>query len=256
MNQEKIGVFIADMRKKQGMSQKQLADAVGVTDKSVSKWETGKSLPEISKMEVLCETLHININELLSGERLSDAAYTKKAEENMINLIQESETKVTRTNSVSIIVMIVLSIVPIVFSILYGRESYFNGDTNLLVWVDFPTIIVMTAVTVLYLLGTKTAKAFRRAFVIVSSKQNFLSMEIHKSRIAVKMVRTAWLVTGALVSMLGYVSTALDIAGNYNVQDRYAMIILNFALASLGIIYGLIGYLILTPIKMRLELTP
>ena len=55
MNQEKIGVFIADMRKKQGMSQKQLADEVGVTDKSVSKWETGKSLPELSKMETLCE---------------------------------------------------------------------------------------------------------------------------------------------------------------------------------------------------------
>lgn len=70
MNQEKIGAFITDMRKSQGMSQKQLADAVGVTDKSVSKWECGKSLPEISKMEPLCEALHININELLSGERL------------------------------------------------------------------------------------------------------------------------------------------------------------------------------------------
>ena len=255
MNQEKIGTFIADTRKKHGMSQKQLADAVGVTDKSVSKWETGKSLPEISKMESLCEALQININELLSGERLSEAAYPQKAEENMMNLIHESEAKATQTNSVGIIVMIVLSLLPIVFSAFYGREFYFNGSVSMLVWVDPPTITAMAAVTVLYLIGTKTARAFWRAFIIVGSKKDCDSAEIHASCVAVKMVQSSWLITGVLVSIFGYVSTAFYGADVHNVQDRYAMITLNLTLASLGIIYGLIGYLILIPIKTKLGLT-
>lgn len=256
MNQEKIGVFIADMRKKQGMSQKQLADEVGVTDKSVSKWETGKSLPEISKMEVLCETLHININELLSGERLSGAAYSDIAEKNMISLIHESEIRANKINIIGLAAMMVLSFVPVMFSIFYGHTDYFDGRANLAVWFDPPTITAMAAITLLYLIGTKSVKSFGRAFAIVIDKATYTDAEIHVSKSAVKMVRTSWLITGTLVSMLGYVSTALDVAGNYNVQDRYAMIILNFALASLGIIYGLIGYLILTPVKMRLELAP
>ena len=254
MNQEKIGAFIAEMRKMQGMSQKQLADIVGVTDKSVSKWETGKSLPEISKMESLCEALHININELLSGERLSEDVYPQKAEENMMNLIHESETKAAQTNSVGIIAMIVLSLLTIVFSAFYGREFYFNGSVSMLVWVDLPTITVMTVVTILYLIGTKTARAFWRAFVIVGGKQNYDSAEIHASCISVKMVQSSWLITGVLVRVLGYMSTALDVATIHNAQDRYAVVALNLALASLGIIYGLVGYLILTPIKTKLAI--
>ena len=254
MDQEKIGAFIADVRKRQGISQKQLADIVGVTDKSVSKWETGKSLPEISKMESLCRALHISINEFLSGERLSEAVYPQKAEENMMNLIHESEAKAAQTNSVGIIVMIVLSFLPIVFSAFYGREFYFNGSVSMLVWVDPLTITAMTVVTALYLIGTKTARAFWRAFVIVGSKQNYDSAEIHASCIAVKTVQSSWLITGVLVSILGYVSTMLDIANIHNVQDRYATITLNLALASLGIIYGLIGYLILIPIKTKLAI--
>ena len=253
MNQEKIGTFIANARKEQGLSQKDLADAIGVTDKAVSKWECGKSMPEISKMETLCEVLHVNINELLSGERLSEAAYPQKAEENMINLIHESESKASQTNSVSIIVMIVLSFLPIVFSILYGRMNYFDGSASLAVWVDPPTVIAMAVVAILYLIGTKSTRAFRSAFVIVSSRQWYSDAQIKGSYIAVKMVRISWLIMGILVSVLGYVSTAIDVAGNYGAQDRYAIIILNFAVSSLGIIYGLIGYLILTPIKAKLE---
>ena len=253
MDQEKIGAFIADIRKSQGMSQKQLADVIGVTDKAVSKWECGKSLPEISKMEPLCETLHININELLSGERLSEVSYSRKAEENMMNLIHESEEKIIRTNSVGIIVMIALSLFPIAFNILYGHDSYFDGSVSLLVWVDPLTIITMTAVTTLYLIGTKNMTVFLRSLILVGGKRNYSNEEIRGTCITVKMVQISWLITGVLVSILGYVSTAIDVAGNSGAQDRYIAMILNFANASLGIVYGLIGYLIMTPIKAKLE---
>ena len=91
MDQIKIGKFIAQMRKEQSFTQRQLADILGISDKTVSKWECGNGLPEISLMLPLCETLQISVNELLSGQRLIDSEYKNKAEENMMELMQERE---------------------------------------------------------------------------------------------------------------------------------------------------------------------
>lgn len=91
MEQRKIGKFIATERKTQGFTQRQLADQLGISDKTVSKWETGKGLPEVSLMIPLCETLHITVNDLLSGERVSESDYHKKAEDNMMDLIKENQ---------------------------------------------------------------------------------------------------------------------------------------------------------------------
>ncbi len=95
MNQEKTGKFIAVLRKEHSMTQKELAQRLGVSDKTVSKWETGRGLPEISIMQSLCETLGISINELLSGERLDVCAYREKAEENISVLIERRNYKKT-----------------------------------------------------------------------------------------------------------------------------------------------------------------
>lgn len=91
MDQIKIGKFIAQTRKEQNLTQRQLADALLISDKTVSKWECGKGLPEVSLMLPLCDVLHITVNELLTGEKVSDDDYRKKAEENMMNLIKENE---------------------------------------------------------------------------------------------------------------------------------------------------------------------
>lgn len=91
MNQIKTGKFIAETRKAQGLTQKQLADILEISDKTVSKWECGKGLPEVSLMLPLCSALNITVNDLLSGERVSKIEYINKAEENMMNLIKENE---------------------------------------------------------------------------------------------------------------------------------------------------------------------
>lgn len=91
MDQIKIGKFIAEMRKARSLTQRQLADALSISDKTVSKWECGKGLPEVSLMLPLCDTLHITVNDLLTGARVSEVDYQKKAEENMMNLIKENE---------------------------------------------------------------------------------------------------------------------------------------------------------------------
>ena len=91
MDQIKIGKFIAKMRKEKDMTQRELADALMISDKTVSKWECGKGLPEVSLMMPLCATLGITVNDLLTGERVSDLDYKEKAEENMMNLMEENQ---------------------------------------------------------------------------------------------------------------------------------------------------------------------
>ena len=91
MNQVKIGRFIAEMRKQQNLTQREFADILGISDKTISKWECGNGMPELSFMQPICTILKIDLNELFSGEKLTDADYKKKAEENMMTLIKEAE---------------------------------------------------------------------------------------------------------------------------------------------------------------------
>ena len=93
MDQIKIGRFIAACRKEQGMTQAVLAEKLGITDRAVSKWETGKSMPDSGIMLELCGLLKINVNELLSGERIMTKIYDKKAEENLLAMKREIEEK-------------------------------------------------------------------------------------------------------------------------------------------------------------------
>ena len=78
MDLHKIGRFIAERRKAVGMTQIQLAEKLGITDRAVSKWETGKSLPDSSIMLELCDILQISVNELLMGERINMENGNKK----------------------------------------------------------------------------------------------------------------------------------------------------------------------------------
>ena len=91
MDQIKIGKFIADERKRKGYTQKQLSEKLEISDKTISKWERGNGFPEVSLLLPLCNELEITVNELLSGERVSEEDYRKKAEENMVNLVREAQ---------------------------------------------------------------------------------------------------------------------------------------------------------------------
>ena len=91
MDQVKIGKFISDERKAKGYTQKQLSELLGISDKTISKWECGNGFPEASLLLPLCNELEITVNELLTGERISQQNYKEKAEENMVNMIREKE---------------------------------------------------------------------------------------------------------------------------------------------------------------------
>ena len=106
MNQTEVGKFIAKCRKEKALTQAQLAEKLHITDRAVSKWETGKSMPDSSILLELCEILGITVNELLSGERLAVESYEKKADENLIAL-KRKEEKHRKKNAV----------IPLLFSI-------------------------------------------------------------------------------------------------------------------------------------------
>lgn len=93
MNQIKIGKFIAEQRKKNNLTQMQLAEKLNITDRAISKWENGKAMPDSSIMLDLCNELKISLNELLSGEIIKMEDYKKQAEENLLEMKKEREEK-------------------------------------------------------------------------------------------------------------------------------------------------------------------
>lgn len=115
MDQIKIGGFIAEERKRKGYTQKILSEKLGISDKTISKWERGNGFPEVSLLIPLCSELDITVNELLSGERVSEEQYRKKAEENMVNLVKEAqENKKKIILSVMVGILTILAAVPLV----------------------------------------------------------------------------------------------------------------------------------------------
>jgi len=94
MNQEKIGKFIAKLRKDKNMTQEDLAQILGVNSRSVSRWETGKCMPDLSLLSPISEELEVSINELMSGEKIASKEYQNTFEKNMVTTI----SKVDKSN--------------------------------------------------------------------------------------------------------------------------------------------------------------
>ena len=127
MDQIRIGKFIAESRKSMNLTQRQLADALSISDKTISKWECGKGLPEVSLMLPLCAALDITVNDLLSGEKVSSTDYQKKAEGNMINLMKENEEN--RKRMALCIITVAITVIAVCALIVIAS------------YIDLPTVV-------------------------------------------------------------------------------------------------------------------
>ncbi|MBR2840319.1 MAG: helix-turn-helix domain-containing protein [Bacilli bacterium] len=149
MDVMKIGKFIADCRKKKNITQEQLAEKLHITNRAVSKWERGLSLPDADKMLDLCKILGINVNELLNGEKITMKNYEKKTDELLIELAKQEELK----NKKMITDMYVLSITTVVFYIgITLLASYTLGEGILF------GIIVVISTFILVMVGFYSLK--------------------------------------------------------------------------------------------------
>lgn len=102
MNQEKIGKFISELRKEKNMTQEQLAEKMGVTDKSISRWENGKTMPDLSMITILAEELNVEVSELLNGRKMTKEEL-EKLRDTINNVIEysnkEKENKTIKLNN-------------------------------------------------------------------------------------------------------------------------------------------------------------
>ena len=133
MNQEKIGKFIAQARKNKKMTQQELAEKLGVTDKSVGNWENGRNMPDLSLFKPLCAILGITINEFLSGERLKKDEYQDRFEENIINTIDYSTKKINLIkNNIGIILIVIGVLMSLTAMTMFASESSWGSIYSLI----------------------------------------------------------------------------------------------------------------------------
>ena len=150
MDLEKVGSFIRDKRKEKNLTQLELAEKIFVSEKTISKWETGKGFPDTSLMLPLCEVLEINANELLSGEEIKDdKAYKEKAEKNLIEL-KDEQIKTNKTLLRAEYFLIFSSIVMLLTCELLA--AFLNIETYLriiLMVIGFLNVAITFAVSVI-----------------------------------------------------------------------------------------------------------
>ena len=106
MDQIKIGKFIAERRKELNLTQMQLAEKLGITDRAVSKWENGKAMPDSSIMLELCEILQISVNDLLHGEVISMENYNKELENTLVDLVKQKEKNDKRLLDLQVVICV------------------------------------------------------------------------------------------------------------------------------------------------------
>lgn len=126
MHQERIGQFIAECRKQKKMTQSELGEKLGVTEKSISNWENGRNMPDLSLFKPLCDELDITINELLSGQKLEKHKYQEKFEENIVNTIDYTNKKLYRKNKLisEILLFFGLGLIFTAFTIFPSESSW------------------------------------------------------------------------------------------------------------------------------------
>ena len=127
MDQQKIGRFIAERRKSKGFTQMQLAEKLSITDRAISKWETGKSLPDSAIMLELCDILGITVNDLLSGEVVSMENYKKELENNLISMVKEKEENDKRLLTLEWVIgslSVFVIVIPVLLSAFLNIEDW------------------------------------------------------------------------------------------------------------------------------------
>ncbi len=222
MDYTKTGSFIARMRKKQGLTQRQLAERLNLSDKTVSKWETGRSAPDNSVMVELCEVLKISVNELLCGETIPEDVYISRA---------------------GILTGFLLLIVILAVTLLGLTEGY-----RYIAWyLDPVSFVYILAVTVLVLYISGMIPDFFRAFGIGYAKRVTVCENVVKRALtAIKTALSALLLSGALSFATGFILLT-------KVQTNMEDIFPSMGVAMLPIFYAILLALLLLPTKVRLK---
>lgn len=216
MSRNQIGKFIQQLRKEKGLTQKELGNLVNVSDKTISKWENSNSIPDTAMLPALCEALEVTVNELLYGEKLPPEDYSEKAEENIMNLLQEGQT-----NKKSEVWKIILGVILIV---LVGFSNIKMVSAEVSWYLDIWSFLVISCIWV--------------GIVLLSGKRE-------KKAIVLLLQKTV-IPVGLLVSLTSVVSVFGQL-NDINVVGP------NLGVAALSLLYSVIVYVVLCVLEQRLH---
>ena len=240
MNQETIGKFVAACRKEKGLTQKQLAEKLKITDRAVSKWETGKSIPDAAIMLDLCKILGISANELLSGERIAMENYQKRAEENLVELQQKANNAQKNSN---LLVKLVILILGVLFIVKYGigsRASYF---------VDSISMEFILIPCLLTLLCTGYWRGFLKAFVYLINRNHCTAEMIRDSADALKLVCRSSLIWGSI----GFTISTVNLMRRHMLDPEFSALCGDISVALIPLFYSLVINAVLKPLYFELN---
>lgn len=202
MEQEKVGKFIAEKRKELQMTQKELAESIGVTDKTVSKWETGMRLPDASILLDVCEVLQVDVNELLAGKAISGKDYADKAASNFVDLVEEINTSRKRESHNYVGVLIGTICVLAAMALLIIRSI---GFFHILVFLDVPTALFLFGITLLVLRLADELDAYMEAYSCCVRNVSLSLSEMNEVIYAVKFASLLMLIVSVIISLFGVI---------------------------------------------------
>lgn len=216
MNQNGIGEFIQSVRKEKNLTQKDLADAIGVSDKTVSKWENGNSVPDTTLLKPLCNLLDISVNELLSGKRLPPEDYSENAENNMISLLKDNQS-VRKNNMLQNIIGVALLLAAM---ILMGITM----QVQIIKYLDIFSLLIPALICV--------------GIVLISSRR--------EKREVIYTLRKSIVPAGVVSALV----QAVGILWNMNDPSKLGP---NLSIAILTLLYSTIAYLVFLTIERSTE---
>lgn len=196
MEQLRIGQFMKELRTEKGMTQAVLAEQLNVSDKTVSKWENGKSMPEPALMLPLCEIFSISVSELLNGQRIAPEEYHSKTEETMMKLVKEKENSKKKQYN-GLIGVIVLMIIFILSAKVILPQADWIG-----IFVDIIDILIMLAIDAAVLLFS----GYGRDFLNVFYSDNLEKEDVLRSINALELVGKATIYGSLFIFVLALIS--------------------------------------------------
>ena len=212
MDQIKIGEFIARKRKEQELTQMQFAEAVGVSNKTVSKWETGLRMPDVAILQNVCDVLKITVNELLAGEDLSEYSekeYMKKAEDNVIVLMQEvSDVKESKWGGL----LGVLCSIPIMIGAMVLTLVHVVGAINIVYFFHLPTIFYMVGLFLFILGVTGAFPKYIACYKCLFNIRKYNENEMSKIVCALEYVRKLTWIIGFFLCIINVIAISVNFA--------------------------------------------
>lgn len=236
MDQIKIGKFIADMRKKQGLTQRQLAEQLNVTDKTISKWETGYRLPDVSLILELSSVLKVDINELLAGEEystkeVSSEEYMEKSESNILGLVNTLNDMDKKSRSKNIGTLAGFLLTGLAFLYLFAYSLRLGGIADIF---DLPSLLYLLGLKFSILSITGWFHDYLNAWRTLFPKKELSGKEVELAVQAVNYAGTLTLILGCLIALLGLFSLLNYMEQSVSIWTSLAQIVLTLLYTIIG----------------------